>query len=121
MTVTPKAMSCEANIIGVTKDVLVELQLPMVHMLPPTLHRNLSFGQNPINCHSGVDNGCFFGDGQSPDSATIGAPQVAVVTTSDSCKHGLIPGNGCNSYHNPGVMHSMAETTDSNRSRVEGW
>ena len=24
----------------------------------------------------------------------------------------LIPGNGCNSYHNPGVMHSMAETTD---------
>ena len=72
----------------------------------------LSFGQNPINCHSGVDNGCFFGDGQSPDSATIGAPQVAVVTTSDSCKHGLIPGNGCNSYHNPGVMHSMAETTD---------
>ena len=72
----------------------------------------LSFGQNPINCHSGVDNGCFFGDGQSPDSATIGAPQAAVVTTSDSCKHGLIPGNGCNSYHNPGVMHSMAETTD---------
>ena len=72
----------------------------------------LSFGQNPINCHSGVDNGCFFGDGQSPDSATNGAPQAAVVTTSDSCKHGVIPGNGCNSYHNPGVMHSMAETTD---------
>ena len=73
----------------------------------------LSFGLNPIACHSGTDNGCFFGDGQSPDSSTIGAPQVAVVSTADSCIHGLIPGNGCaGNDHNPGVMHSMAESTN---------
>jgi len=73
----------------------------------------LSFGRNLIACHSGTDNGCFFGDGQSPDSSTIGAPQAAVVSTADSCIHGLIPGNGCAGHnHNPGVMHSMAESTD---------
>ena len=73
----------------------------------------LSFGRNLIACHSGTDNGCFFGDGQSPDSSTIGAPQVAVVSTADSCIHGLIPGNGCaGNDHNPGVMHSMAESTN---------
>ena len=43
-----------------------------------TQHRRfatIEFGLNPIACHSGTDNGCFFGDGQSPDSSTIGAPQ----------------------------------------------
>ena len=42
----------------------------------------IDFWVNPIACHSGTDNGCFFGDDQSPDSSTIGAPQVAVVSTS---------------------------------------
>ena len=72
----------------------------------------LSFGLTPIACHSGTDNGCFFGDGQSPDSSTIGAPQVAVVSNSDSCIHGSLPGMGCaGNHHHPGVMHSMAEST----------
>ena len=73
----------------------------------------LSFGRNLIACHSGTDNGCFFGDGQSPDSNTIGAPQVAVVSNADSCTHELVPGNGCaGNHHSPGVMHSMAESTN---------
>ena len=73
----------------------------------------LSFGLTPIACHSGTDNGCFFGDGQSPDSSTIGAPQVAVVSNSDSCIHGSLPGMGCaGNHHHPGVMHSMAESTN---------
>ena len=42
----------------------------------------ISFGINPIACVSGPDNGCF-GDNQELNSAVIGAPSTAIISTSD--------------------------------------
>ncbi len=52
----------------------------------------------------------FFGDGQSFDSNTLGAPSTAIISTDDPCHSKFI--SGCLSDMDLGVMHSMAETTD---------
>ncbi|MDC2965379.1 cadherin repeat domain-containing protein, partial [Gammaproteobacteria bacterium] len=70
----------------------------------------LTFGISPIACVSGKDNGCFFGDGQSFDSSTLGAPSTAIISTDDPCHSKFI--SGCLNDMDLGVMHSMAETTD---------
>ena len=52
----------------------------------------LSFGTSPIACVSGKDNGCFFGDGQSYNSSTAGAPSTAIISTDDPCKSQSLTG-----------------------------
>ncbi len=74
----------------------------------------LTFGINPISCISGVENGCFFGDDKSYDSNIIGAPSTAIISTSDPCEMDLH--TKCRNTLGEmelGVMHSMAQTTDS--------
>ena len=70
----------------------------------------LSFGVNPIACVSGKDNGCFFGNGQSYNSNSAGAPSVAIISTDDPCHSKLI--SGCLNDMDLGIMHSMTESTD---------
>ena len=72
----------------------------------------LTFGVNPINCISGQNNGCFFGDNEGYASTTIGVPSTAIVSTSDPCV-GIYTG-GCREGANMklGVLHSMEATTN---------
>ena len=80
----------------------------------------ISFGINPIACVSGPDNGCFFGDNLELNSAVIGAPSTAIISTSDPCS-GVSKnlGMGCGQTGGLknmelGVMYSMEANSSNN-------
>ena len=72
----------------------------------------ITFGASPIACVSGKDNGCFFGDSQSYDSSTFGAPSAAIISTDDPCHSEYI--TGCSDVMDLGVMHSMSTSNNEN-------
>ena len=54
----------------------------------------------------------FFGDSQSYDSSTFGAPSAAIISTDDPCHSEYI--TGCSDVMDLGVMHSMSTSNNAN-------